>query len=112
MRVQAVLTAGRRLAQLIRSSTSFRSAFFAFGLTRAIVLGCLVLATNAHYEGVGAPPVEATIYVRQHGMLHWLAEAITAADANGTWGSPATGTTNNSSRLGSSIIGLSFRSIL
>jgi hypothetical protein len=76
------------LAKLLRAamtSAGLRSAFFAFALTRAIVLGTLVLAANARHEGqgpaFGQPVQEVTIYVRQHGMLRWLGDAVTAADA-------------------------------
>src|SRR5437899_365792 len=74
------------LARAFRSG-SFRSALFAFALTRAIVLATLVLAANAQPEGhgpaFGAPVEEVRIYVRQHGIIGRLAEAMTAAD--GLW---------------------------
>lgn len=69
----------------IVSDASFRSAFFAFVLTRAIVLGVLILAANAQPQGpgpaFGAPVEEVKIYVQQHGMIGWLGRAVTAADA-------------------------------
>jgi Gpi18-like mannosyltransferase len=87
MKFQMASTGRTYFAKLLRSiaaSKSFRSAFFSFVLTRAIVLGCLVLAASARPEEPVSPTstIEASIYVRQRAILRWLGEAVTTADAN------------------------------
>src|SRR5690349_15134851 len=66
---------------------AFRSAVFAFVLTRALVLGALLLVTNAHREGpgpaFGGPVEEVTVSLRETGTIHRLTQAIEAAD--GIW---------------------------
>src|SRR2546426_891734 len=68
-------------------SPAVRSAFFAFTLTRAIVLGTLLLAVNAHHDGqgpaFGRPVEEVTISLREGATIRRLAEAVNVAD--GLW---------------------------
>jgi Gpi18-like mannosyltransferase len=80
-----ISTSFKSLLRSIIVNPSFRSAFFAFALTRAIVLGTVILAANAEHQGqgpaFGQPVQEVKIYFSQPGLLRRLGEAVTAADA-------------------------------
>lgn len=75
----------RNFANSVTQDAGVRSAFFAFVLTRAVVLGVVILASNAQPEGkgpaLGAPVEEVKIYLQQHGLIGRLGNAVTAADA-------------------------------
>jgi len=77
----------RSLAGSIVRNPSLRSAFFAFALTRAIVLVAVILAANAHHDGAGpafgGPVQEVTVSLREPGLIQRFAKTVEVAD--GIW---------------------------
>jgi len=81
-----MLTSLKQVLNRIWRDEAFRSAAFAFTLTRALVLGMLLLVTNAHREGknipaFGGPVEEADISLKEKGILQRAQQSIEAADA-------------------------------
>jgi len=81
-----MLTSLKQMLNRIWRDEAFRSAALAFTLTRAIVLGVLLLVTNAHREGknipaFGGPVEEVDVSLREKGIVQRAQEAIVAADA-------------------------------
>jgi len=77
----------KQILNRIWRDAAFRSALFAFVLTRALVLGALLLVTNAHREGPGPAfgglVEEVTVSLRESGIIHRLGKVVEAAD--GIW---------------------------
>jgi hypothetical protein len=69
----------------ISRDPSFRSAFFAFALTRAIIFFILILAGNAKPEGLGpafgGTVQEVTVSLREDGRAQRPGQTISAGDA-------------------------------
>src|SRR5947209_16603554 len=81
-----ILTSLGQILNRIWRDEAFRSAAFAFTLTRAIVLGALLLVTNAHREvknipALGGPVDEVDVSLREKGILQRAQQSIEAADA-------------------------------
>src|SRR6266705_309892 len=81
-----MLTSLKQILNRIRRDEAFRSASFAFTLTRALVFGILLLVTNAHYEGkdipaLGGPVEDVDISLTEKEILQRAQQAIVAADA-------------------------------
>src|SRR5205809_5627395 len=81
-----MLTSLKQILNHIWRDEAFRSASFAFILTRALVFGILLLVTNAHREGknipaFGGPVEEVDISLREKGIVPRAQQAIEAADA-------------------------------
>ena len=81
-----MLTSLKQILNRIWRDEAFRSAALAFTLTRAIVLGALLLVTNAHREGknipaFGGPVEEVDVSLREKGIVPRAQQAIEAADA-------------------------------
>jgi len=81
-----MLTSLKNFLNRIWRDEAFRSAAFAFTLTRLIVLGALLLVTNAHREvknipALGGPVDEVDVSLREQGILQRAQQAVVAADA-------------------------------
>jgi len=81
-----MLTSLKQILNRIWRDEAFRSASFAFILTRALVFGILLLVTNAHHEGkdipaLGGPVEDVDISLTEKGILQRAQQSIQAADA-------------------------------
>jgi hypothetical protein len=79
------LTSFRSTLRRISGDPSFRSAFLAFALTRAIIFFIMILASNGKPEGLGpafgGTVQEVTVSLREDGRVQRLGQTISAGDA-------------------------------